>query len=643
MIKGEFTSTIYNYIKEQKYKEAINVFNQQLLVDSDNRAALSLMGYCLYQLQDFAGAADCYEKLSFLYPGNQEYKMYFAQSLYRTDLLKESMKVLSQIDKPEYKMEITKLKSAIHFREEEYVASSQLIETCPKNEPDTLINLSCIAYAKGDYEKAIELNSKALQMDKKRPTILYNLALCHYQLNKYSNSLKYLADIIEKGIRDHPELGVGMVTEGLEVRSVGNTLLLHETALVEAFNLKAAIEFKLGNLKAASEALTDMPYRCEEELDPVTLHNQALVNLELDPSASFSKLQFLLERPPFPKQTFANLLTLYVKYENFDLAAGILADNPQFVEDYLSPELRNFLEAVILRQTAPEDAFYKLDQLAMKETGELRRLTKEVQNARSVQDEKALKKALEAYDQALEKFIPILMQQAKIFWDMENYAQVEKIFRKSVEFCNDHDTWKLNVAHVLFMQETKYKEASSFYEPIVKQNFDNLLDVSAIILANLCVTYIMTGQNEDAEELMRKIEKEEEALAFEDSEKKVFHLCIVNLVIGTLYCAKGNYEFGISRVIKSLEPHQKKLGPDTWFYTKRCFLSLIENLARQMILICDSVMNDCIHFLEQCERQDVQVLCDNPLEKSIRHPGEQTVTYEARILKSLLLQLVSPV
>ena len=28
---------------------------------------------------------------------------------------------------------------------------------------------------------------------------------------------------------------------------------------------------------------------------------------------------------------------------------------------------------------------------------------------------------------------------------------------------------------------------------------------------------------------------------------QVFHLCIINLVIGTLYCAKGNFEFGIGR------------------------------------------------------------------------------------------------
>lgn len=42
----------------------------------------------------------------------------------------------------------------------------------------------------------------------------------------------------------------------------------------------------------------------------------------------------------------------------------------------------------------------------------------------------------------------------------------------------------------------------------------------------------MTAQNEEAEELMRKIEKEEERLYYQEPEKKVFHLCIVNLVIG---------------------------------------------------------------------------------------------------------------
>ena len=46
-----------------------------------------------------------------------------------------------------------------------------------------------------------------------------------------------------------------------QVRSVGNTVILRETALIEAFNLKAAIEYVLKNQDAAKEALSDMPPR----------------------------------------------------------------------------------------------------------------------------------------------------------------------------------------------------------------------------------------------------------------------------------------------------------------------------------------------------------------------------------------------
>lgn len=38
-------------------------------------------------------------------------------------------------------------------------------------------------------------------------------------------------------------------------------------------------------------------------------------------------------------------------------------------------------------------------------------------------------------------------------------------------------------------------------------------------------------------------------------------------------------QFGISRVIKSLEPYDKRLGWETWAYTKRCFLALIEGMV----------------------------------------------------------------
>jgi hypothetical protein len=49
--------------------------------------------------------------------------------------------------------------------------------------------------------------------------------------------------------------------EGVEVRSVGNSQVLKETALVEAFNLKAAVEIVMKNNTAAAEALAHMPPR----------------------------------------------------------------------------------------------------------------------------------------------------------------------------------------------------------------------------------------------------------------------------------------------------------------------------------------------------------------------------------------------
>jgi tetratricopeptide repeat protein 30 len=50
----------------------------------------------------------------------------------------------------------------------------------------------------------------------------YNIALCYYRLRDFAPALKHIADIIERGIRDHPELSVGMQTEGIEVNMIIN-------------------------------------------------------------------------------------------------------------------------------------------------------------------------------------------------------------------------------------------------------------------------------------------------------------------------------------------------------------------------------------------------------------------------------------
>eukprot|EP00003_Mantamonas_plastica_P004636 TRINITY_DN1366_c0_g1_i8.p1 TRINITY_DN1366_c0_g1~~TRINITY_DN1366_c0_g1_i8.p1 ORF type:complete len:189 (+),score=77.37 TRINITY_DN1366_c0_g1_i8:70-636(+) len=179
---------------------------------------------------------------------------------------------------------------------------------------------------------------------------------------------------------------------------------------------------------------------------------------------------------------------------------------------------------------------------------------------------------------------------------------------------------------------------------VVKKQQDDILSVSAMVLANLCVSFIMTSQNDEAEEWMRRIELAEAEQRQTNPEASTLHLCIVNLVIGTLYCSKGNYEFGISRITKSLEPYDEKLSKDTWMYAKRCFLGLIETLAKHMIMLKDNTFHEIIKFLDAAALHGRDVETDpregrpNPLVQ-VGLEKVASVATEARLMKKMMLKL----
>ena len=72
------------------------------------------------------------------------------------------------------------------------------------------------------------------------------------------------------------------------------------------------------------------------------------------------------------------------------------------------------------------------------------------------------------------RYMPVLMHQAKVLWERADYRELENLFSRTMDYCSDNETWKLNVAHVLFMQQDKYSEAARFYEPIVNSNYDSV-------------------------------------------------------------------------------------------------------------------------------------------------------------------------
>lgn len=54
-----------------------------------------------------------------MYPDQDQYKLYFAQSLYKCGLNSEAMKICSQIETPSLQFKVIKLQSAIKYAEED--------------------------------------------------------------------------------------------------------------------------------------------------------------------------------------------------------------------------------------------------------------------------------------------------------------------------------------------------------------------------------------------------------------------------------------------------------------------------------------------------------------------------------------------
>lgn len=120
------------------------------------------------------------------------------------------------------------------------------------------------------------------------------------------------------------------------------------------------------------------------------------------------------------------------------------------------------------------------------------------------------------------------------------------------------------------------------------------------MLANLCVSYILTFQNGAAEDLIKKIQRAEELRG--NLSERNRHSQIINLVVGTLYCSKSNYEFGLSRVFQALDDGSRtRLCANTWYHVKRCILGLLTAMSRQEVILAHAVLNEVLHFLRSCE------------------------------------------
>lgn len=74
--------------------------------------------------------------------------------------------------------------------------------------------------------------------------------------------------------------------------------------------------------------------------------------------------------------------------------------------------------------------------------------------------------------------------------------------------------FRTNLAHSIYMQgQQRYNDAIQKYEGLLNDFnlMSDLLKAETIVLANLCVCYIVLKQSEKAEQLIAQIEQQEHA------------------------------------------------------------------------------------------------------------------------------------
>ncbi len=111
------------------------------------------------------------------------------------------------------------------------------MEKLPADSSDGKLGCACLLYKEGDHEGARKLFTTAMNALGYQPELAYNIALCYYQIKQYGPALKHIAEIIERGVREHPELSVGAAADGAGVRSVGNSQVHSFKALLPVLHV----------------------------------------------------------------------------------------------------------------------------------------------------------------------------------------------------------------------------------------------------------------------------------------------------------------------------------------------------------------------------------------------------------------------
>lgn len=75
------------------------------------------------------------------------------------------------------------------------------------------------------------------------------------------------------------------------------------------------------------------------------------------------------------------------------------------------------------------------------------------------------------------------------------------------------------------------------------------------------------------------------------------------------------------------------------YYAKRCFLALLETLAKHMLVLKDDFLNDVLGFLDAAELHGKDIVTVISQQGQQVDPVVHNVAFEARLLKKMFYKL----
>lgn len=87
-----------------------------------------------------------YEQLTKLHPDSDDYKVYYAQSLYKAGMYPEAARASLAVDNPQYTQRMLKLQAAIRYEMDEIAASRSFVEQSLADDPEVVVSQGCLLF-----------------------------------------------------------------------------------------------------------------------------------------------------------------------------------------------------------------------------------------------------------------------------------------------------------------------------------------------------------------------------------------------------------------------------------------------------------------------------------------------------------------